>query len=385
MTTGHTDLGDVAGQAGAPAATEPAGAFQGVVGQPGPVAILRAAARRPVHAYLLYGPSGSGARRAAIAFAAALLCPDAGCGECAECRRALAGTHPDLVVMERTGAALGVEEARQLVALAQRRPYESSRQVLVVTDVHLAVRSAPTLLKTLEEPPSSTVFVLVADDVPPELATVASRCVEVQFAPVPVADVAAWLVERGVAPERARAVAEGCGGDIDRAELLVDDAEFGTRLALWRSLPGRLDGTGAAAATAVQEVLDAVERALGPLRQRQAEELERYAEELKSTGERGGAGRREMVERHRREERRWRTDEIRAGLGVLAQAYRDRLADAVTSARPARASAEARAGEARAAAVAVDALSAAGASLQRNPNETLLLESLFAGLGKLGA
>ena len=74
--------------------------FEGVVGQPTAVAQLRASARRPVHAYLLHGPPGSGKRAAARGFAAALLCPQGGCGTCSTCRRALAGTHPDLVVVD---------------------------------------------------------------------------------------------------------------------------------------------------------------------------------------------------------------------------------------------------------------------------------------------
>ena len=77
--------------------------FDEVVGQPRAVAALRAAAHHPVHAYLFRGPAGSGAAAAARAFAAAVLCPDGGCGHCETCRRALAGTHPDLVSVERTG------------------------------------------------------------------------------------------------------------------------------------------------------------------------------------------------------------------------------------------------------------------------------------------
>ena len=85
-----------------PSTTMPAATlFDEVVGQPAAVAQLMAASRRPVHAYLLHGPPGSGKRPAARALAAALLCPDGGCGHCNTCRRALAGTHPDLVVVER--------------------------------------------------------------------------------------------------------------------------------------------------------------------------------------------------------------------------------------------------------------------------------------------
>ncbi len=137
------------------------------MGQSGAVSHLISAARRPVHAYLLHGPPGSGKRAAARALAAALLCPDGGCNQCNTCRRALAGTHPDLVVVERTGASVDIDEARSIVTRAQRRPLEAARQVLVVADVHLADKAAPALLKTVEEPPPATVFVLLADELPP--------------------------------------------------------------------------------------------------------------------------------------------------------------------------------------------------------------------------
>ena len=186
--------------------------FDEVVGPTGGGGPAAGGARRPVHAYLLHGPPGSGKRAAARALAAALLCPDGGCGRCNTCRRALAGTHPDLVVVERSGASLDVDEARSIVTRAQRRPLEASRQVLMVTDVHLATRSAPALLKTVEEPPPATVFVLLADDLPASLATIASRCVKVAFGPVAHQDVVDWLVARGVDPEHAESVARASGG-----------------------------------------------------------------------------------------------------------------------------------------------------------------------------
>jgi DNA polymerase-3 subunit delta' len=349
--------------------------FAEVVGQRAAVAALRAAARNPVHAYLFCGGPGSGRRAAARAFAAALLCPSGGCGECDACRRALAGTHPDLVVVERTGASVGVDEARKLVGLAQRRPLVAARQVLVVTDLHLATRSAPALLKTVEEPPASTVFVLLAESVPPELVTVASRCVEVDFPPLPAAEIARWLVSRGADPARAELVAEGAGGDLDRARLLAEDEGFAVRLELWRSVPARLDGHGATAGALARQLLEGAESALGPLRARHAEEVRLLAAEAESMGERGVPGRKEVTERHHREERRWRTDEIRTGLGVLARAYRDRLVDAVGAGA---------AETAVACEKAVGLVTEAAGSLRRNPNETLLLEALLVRLGKVG-
>lgn len=348
--------------------------FAEVVGQGPAVATLRAAARHPVHAYLFLGANGSGVRPAARAFAAALLCPSGGCGACETCRRALAGTHPDLVVVERTGAALGIEDARRLAQLAQRRPYEAHRQVLVVADVHLAIRSAPALLKTIEEPPPATVFVLLCDTVPPELVTVSSRCAEVRFPPIASSVIERWLVSRGLDPERARVVADGCGGDLDRARMLAEDEGYVARHDLWRSVPARLNGEGSVAGSLTSELLAAAEAAVAPMRDHHTDEMARLEADSQSLRERSVPGRRDVLERHHREERRWRTDEIRAGLGVLARAYRDRMVHSVTSGEPDPT-------EIERCQMATAAITAAALSLERNPNESLLLESLLVRLG----
>ena len=349
--------------------------FADVVGQPAAVAVLRASARAPVHAYLFRGSVPS-TRVAARGFAAALLCPEGGCGRCEHCRRTLAGTHPDLVTVERTGASLGVDDARRLVGLSQRRPLEAERQVLVVPDVHLAARAAPALLKTVEEPPPSTVFLLLAEDVPPELVTVASRCAEVLFPPVPTAVVVDWLSARGTDPAAAAAIAEGAGGDVHRASLLAEDETYADRLELWRSIPTRLDGSGATVGELSSAALAATESALQPLRRRHADQLSELEAEAKSFGEAGIPGRKDILDRQHREERRWRTDEIRAGLAVLARAYRARLAGALEP--------QARPSSAAGCAQAVDLIGAAAASLEHNPNESLLLEALFVRLGRIG-
>jgi DNA polymerase-3 subunit delta' len=359
--------------------------FHDVVGQPGAVEQLRAAARHPVHAYLFCGPPGSGLPAAARAFGAALLCPEGGCGECDTCSRALAGTHPDLVSVERSGASLGVDDARRLIGLAQRTPFEAARQVLIVHDVHLATRSAPALLKTVEEPPATTVFVLLAEDVPPELITVASRCVEIAFPPVPTAEIVRWLVQRGTDPATARLVAEGADGDLDRARLLAEDDGYAARLERWRTVPVRLDGHGATAAALAREILESADAALSPLRSRHAEELQALADEAKAMGERGVPGRKDVVDRQHREERRWRTEELRAGLGVLARAYRDRLTDAVLGVgSPTGPGSRATDDEITGCEAAIGWITEAARGLRRNPQESLLLEALFVRLGAAG-
>jgi DNA polymerase-3 subunit delta' len=352
--------------------------FDEVVGQPRAVAQLLAAARNPVHAYLLHGPPGSGKRAAARGLAAALICPFGGCGTCNSCRRALAGTHPDLVVTERSGASLDVDEARTIVTRAQRRPLESSRQVLMVTDVHLAERAAPALLKTIEEPPPATVFVLLADDLPSSLATIVSRCVKVAFDPVPEDAMVTWLAGQGLGADHARAVAEAAGGRLDRALLLVSDEGFAARHEQWRSIPAQLDGTGAAAAAAATDLLASADEALAPLRAQQAEESQALAAQAEITGARGVPGRKQIEDGHKRAERRWRTDDLRFGLATLANVYRDRLV-ATTGAEDGSSS-PGSAAEGRRAARQVDAIHAASAALDRNANESLLMDALMIEL-----
>ncbi len=352
--------------------------FDAVVGQERAVAQLLDAARRPVHAYLLHGPAGSGKRAAARGLAAALLCPDGGCGVCNSCRRALAGTHPDLVTVERTGSALDVDDAREIITRAQRRPLESARQVLMVPDIHLASKAAPALLKTVEEPPPSTVFILLADDLPADLATIVSRCVQVPFIAVAPAAVEDWLVGRGVISEVASSVAAASGGNLDRARLLADDPGFDGRRRQWRSVPGRLDGTGASAVSVADELLGLADQALTPLRERHSRELADLEEQAEVVGARGIPGRRAVEERHKREERRWRTDDLRMGLAALADAYRDRLVATVDGGAPAGTPGVD--GDRRAAAAHVDAVGRASAALGRNVREDLLLESLMVEL-----
>ncbi|MHB8595036.1 MAG: DNA polymerase III subunit delta', partial [Acidimicrobiales bacterium] len=242
--------------------------FADVVGQAAAVAQLRACAVRPVHAYLVIGPPGLGQRALVRGFAAAVLCPRGGCAACDVCRRAVSGVHPDLVEFERVGAALSVDDARSVVRLAQRRPLEAARQVLVVPDLHVARLAAPVLLKTLEEPAGDTVFVLLADSVPADLATVASRCVRVDLAPLGPEELARWLQSEGLAPAAAAELADAAAGIPERARLLASDTGLAARRALWRSVPSRLDGTGSSAATLAAELLAAAEEAAGALRAR---------------------------------------------------------------------------------------------------------------------
>lgn len=341
--------------------------YADVVGQEVAVAQLCAAARSPVHAYLLVGAEGSGQRELVRSFAAALICDRGGCGECDHCARVLGGVHPDVVVRERTGPFITVDDARHIARLASLSPVEARRKVLVLVDLHLVREAAPALLKAIEEPPPTTVFVVLAEQVPPELVTIASRCVQVPLAPLGSGQVAAALVAEGVDETTAAEVAEASGGRLDRARLLASDPGFAARRQEWRSAPARLDGSGAAVVATADALLASVDTVLGPLGGRQAAELAQARDQARLHGERGGS--RELEARHRREQRRLRVDELRLGLATLAGWYRDRLAEGT---------------DVGACLQALEAVGDANEALSRNPNEALLLQALLVRLSRLG-
>lgn len=334
--------------------------FATVVGQASAVAQLRAAAAGPVHAYLLVGPRGAGKRALARAFAAVLLA-DGAPDPARVTALAMTEEHPDLVVVERVGAAISAEQADEVVRLAGLRPIEGQRKVIVLDEFHLIdARVGPKLLKTVEEPPDGTIFVVLAEQVTPELVTIASRCVRIDVGPLTAETIAAALEGEGIDPDRARAVAGVVGGDLGRARLLAADPGLDERRRAWWSLPDRLDGTGAAVVAAVDDLLARIDEAQAPLDERHGVERAALEERAEAMGERG-AGRKDLEARHKREARRHRTDEIRFGLGVLSARCRDEAAVASDAAPWLRA------------ARAVDHLQH---ELRRNPNERLQLQAL---------
>src|SRR5579875_2327600 len=113
--------------------------FDGLIGQEQVVEILRTAVsaamdddRGMSHAWLLTGPPGSGRSVAARAFAAALQCPDGGCGVCHDCRTGMAGTHADVEVVTPSGLSYSVAETRRLVTRSMLAPTRGRWQVTVV-------------------------------------------------------------------------------------------------------------------------------------------------------------------------------------------------------------------------------------------------------------
>ena len=337
-----------------------------VIGQDNAVRKLRASAVSPLHAYLFVGPPGSTKDEAARSFAALLLAGGDD-PESRDARLALAGEHPDVRVFARVGAAISKEQADEIVRLAALAPIESNRKVLILDEFHLlSAEAAAKLLKTIEEPPESTVFIVLADHMPAELVTIASRCIRIDFSAIPDEVVVATLRAEGVAPEPAHQSAQAARGDLSRARLLAVDPYLSARREMFAQTPYTLDGTGRAVVAAVDEIIAAIEAAAAPLVERQASEIVALEQRIAAMGERG-SGKKALEERHKRELRRHRTDELRSGLVTLGGAYRDAL---VTGHLPRPDSA----------ATAISRIHASLESFERNPNEQLLLQSLLLGL-----
>lgn len=343
--------------------------WAGVLGQDEAIRQLEAASEHPVHAYLLLGPPGAGKRSLARGFAARLLAAGS-TGDDAErhIRLALQEHHPDLRMVVPEGMTFRRIDAENLAHHATLSPVEGSRKVVVgVGCESMEDEAAGYLLKSVEEPSQSTVFVLLATEVEPELVTIASRCVKINLHPLSNEVIAARLVEEGVDPETAAAAAGAAAGDLERARTLATDGRLSLRHQAWRDLPSRLDGTGHRAHAVIAELATMIDEALGPLHERQATEVDDLAEQIEKYGLRGGA-KKDLETRHKREVRRFRSAELRFGLATLACVYRDALTTDAPGRDPERIVA------------ALHRIDDAALALARYPNETLLLQTLAANL-----
>jgi DNA polymerase-3 subunit delta' len=207
--------------------------FRDVVGHHRLVELLsRSAAGATLPPSLLFaGPSGVGKRLTAVCVAQALNCqtpilessverlPTDACGRCPTCARIARGVHPDVVIVEpgETGS-IKIDQVRDVVDRAMYRPFEGRRRVVIIDEADALVAAAQhALLKTLEEPPPSSVFILVTARPDVLLPTVRSRCPELRFRPLSAANIASVLVARHHSEAEARAVAATADGSLGQA------------------------------------------------------------------------------------------------------------------------------------------------------------------------
>ncbi|WP_114907380.1 DNA polymerase III subunit delta' [Ornithinimicrobium murale] len=313
--------------------------FDELVGQAPLAEQLVHAAAHPeamTHAWLFTGPPGSGRSKAARAFAAALQCEGSGapgCGECQACRTVLAGSHADLIVEATSETFIRVGRARELALAAGSRPTVGRWRVIIIEDAdRLNDQAADALLKSLEEPPPRTLWMLCAPSLEDLLVTIRSRCRHLRLRTPPVDDVARLLQQRdGVDAAMAHYAARAAQSHVGIARRLALDEQARSRRRRVTSIPLSLTGLGAALAAAEDLQSSAAEGSAGTAGQEAEEERAVLLRQLgadPSARTQPPAIRshlKEFDERQKRLARRQQHDTIDAALTDLTSVYRDAL------------------------------------------------------------
>ena len=182
------------------------------------------ASDRIAGAYLFVGPVGIGKETVARYFAQLIFCqqdtqPATVCGTCLACRKVDSGNHPDLQFVRPEGSLLKIGQIRELQKQIIYQPLEATRKVYILTEAERMTEEAENcLLKTLEEPPASSVLILLTSNIRVLLPTTRSRCQILQFHPMLTQELAQTLVEKfSVAPEQATTLAITTDGAIGKA------------------------------------------------------------------------------------------------------------------------------------------------------------------------
>ena len=256
--------------------------WDSLVGQPTAVATLkRAVEGEPhamTHAWLFTGPPGSGRSVAARDFAAGLECAQAGCGTCQSCRTVLAGTHPDVTIVRTEQLSIGVKEVRDLVRSAAMSPVLGRWQILIVEDAdRVTERGADALLKAIEEPAEKTVWMLCAPTADDVVATVRSRCRQVNLATPTVDAVTSLLEAEGVPSDVARFSARVSQGHIGRARAMATNPEIGAHRKEILAIPTKLGDLGGCLQSAAWAVTAAQEEAATATQRMDAQEKEQLS------------------------------------------------------------------------------------------------------------
>jgi DNA polymerase-3 subunit delta' len=248
--------------------------FRDVIGHRRIVELLARSASRDVlpPSLIFAGPESVGARSTATAVAQALNCqrPQSGpalldsCGVCSACTRIARGIHPDVLVLEPgENGSIRIEQVREVIDRAAYRPFEGKRRVVIVDQADRLVPAAQNaLLKTLEEPPSSSVFILVTAHADVLLPTVRSRCIRLWFAEgaghdvdTDAREIAGRVLTFAAATSDPRRRIEGAkelltntggGGASDRGQLATHLRAMASLLRDAELLAARADATGLA-------------------------------------------------------------------------------------------------------------------------------------------
>ncbi|MEJ0014053.1 MAG: DNA polymerase III subunit delta' [Actinomycetota bacterium] len=214
--------------------------FDSLIDQEETVAILKEAviaaknnedeSQNMTHAWLFTGPPGSGRSNAALAFAAALLCPNSGCNNCIDCRAALNGVHVDVELIKTEGLSIKIDEIRELITRSSWTPSVAQYRVVVIEDAdRLTESAANALLKAIEEPGLRTVWLLCAPTLTDVMPTIRSRTRNLTLRTPSIKAVTNLLESELIQPKIAEFAARASQGHIGRARYLANNSEARTK------------------------------------------------------------------------------------------------------------------------------------------------------------
>jgi DNA polymerase-3 subunit delta' len=238
------------------------------------------------HSWLFVGPPGSGRSNAAVAFAAALVCKNDGCGNCVDCTTVMSSTHVDVERFNPTGLSIKAEEVRELIARSSWSPSVGGWRIVIIEDAdRLTETAANALLKTIEEPESHTVWLLCAPTLSDVPVTIRSRCRHVQLRTPSTDSVQDFLVNQTKVDQKtAEFAARISQGHIGRARFMATNLEAQSRRKEVLSLAMSLSDVDRCF-KAAQRVLDiAEEQAENENAERDAQELKQLQDAYQGTG-----------------------------------------------------------------------------------------------------
>lgn len=185
------------------------------------------------HAYILTGEAGMGRKSIANAFAMTLLCEKGGsepCMTCHSCKQVMSGNHPDLIyVKHEKPGSIGVDDVReQINDTIMIRPYSSYYKIYIVDEAEkMTVQAQNALLKTIEEPPSYAVIILITTNQEAFLPTILSRCVQMKLKPLKDFTIKSYLTQNlHILEKDADICAAFARGNLGKAIHLASSDEF---------------------------------------------------------------------------------------------------------------------------------------------------------------
>ncbi|MDD4503262.1 MAG: DNA polymerase III subunit delta' [Clostridiaceae bacterium] len=238
--------------------------FNDMIGQRIIVESLRNAVKNNMitNGYIFSGPKGCGKKLMAYIFSMALNCSctvsERPCGSCSSCIRTSSGNHPNLEIVKPTGQSIKIKQIRQIISDVAKKSFESGYKIIIIENAEKMTHDAQdAFLKTLEEPPANTVFLMLAENHNLLLPTIVSRCQVYQFKPVDAEEMKNFIeVRYDYAPMDVETAVMQSNGVVGKAlELLKDKEGDRVRTAYISILDKALTGNGSEALLLASEVV----------------------------------------------------------------------------------------------------------------------------------